>query len=717
MKPQTFLIILILSGFTSYTLAQKETYTVIKTPFSSPRYHEFSPVYYKNGIVFSSNRKSSLLVDNSDSLGRSMMKINFIDTTGRNEWKKPRLFSKDLTTPFNDGPVTFNRTFDTVYFSRNLIVDRKSGKLPGPKNRLGIYYAVRDSNKWVRIRELRINNSWYNVTTPWLSPDGKRLYFASDKPEGYGGSDLYYCQWKNDYWDNPVNLGPVINTPGNEAYPFVNEAGELFFSSDGHPGFGGKDIFFSMLKDSAWLPPVPLDPPVNSAKDDFGFIADPLMETGYFSSKDNGSTDIYHFTTNFQQIFYSNEQKNNIYCYLFTDTATLGADPARLQYEWDFGDGKKVTGKTVEHFFPGPGKYVVKQNIIDIRTRRIVFEKLVYDLEIKAIEQPFITCPDAALQGEDIDFDALKTYLPGYEIIGYTWDMGDSTRVNESTVRHSYPEPGIYNVKVGLKVKNSASGIIRQSSVTKRIKICNDDKELSAYSAMTKKELSKVPDVYDYDHAFPNVRYSAEKELAKDAVFHVEIMSSGKMINPDNENFRRARQKYNIREIFLKEKGIYSYVVREEFNLMAAYPALMDVLAMGFSDARIKTTILSSPAETELNTLKKVYGSSADLFFERNNERITQAGFTFLEQVSTLMKRYPGVRLAVEIHSDEAGTDWFNQDLSEKRANAMVDYLVVRGINANRLISRGFGRSSPLTTGDSEERRRMNRRVQFQVMH
>ena len=112
----------------------------------------------------------------------------------------------------------------------------------------------------------------------------KYLFFASDKPGGYGGTDLYYSRMKDSRWEDPVNLGPVINTKGNESYPFLNSEGELFFSSDGHPGLGGKDIFFSLLTDSAWQQPVRLDPPVNSESDDFGLVTDNLMKSGYFST-------------------------------------------------------------------------------------------------------------------------------------------------------------------------------------------------------------------------------------------------------------------------------------------------------------------------------------------------------------------------------------------------------------------------------------------------
>src|ERR1035437_11092455 len=98
--------------------------------------------------------------------------------------------------------------------------------------------------------------------------------------------------YQDSYWGEPVNLGPVINTTGNESYPFINASGDLFFSSDGHPGLGGKDIFFSQFSDTSWLAPVHLDPPVNSKFDDFGIITDTLFNEGYFLFNRKKSIDI-----------------------------------------------------------------------------------------------------------------------------------------------------------------------------------------------------------------------------------------------------------------------------------------------------------------------------------------------------------------------------------------------------------------------------------------
>ena len=237
MRQRFFISILIFTTFSYYSWAQQETYTVKKAPFSSDKYDEYSPVFYMNGIVFCTNCNSGIS-NYSNSKNERLFNLFYIDTVGRTAGRRPKLFSKDLTTKFNDGPVTFSSKGDTIYYSRNLEVKGKLGELSSGRNKLGIFSALKLGNKWTKIRELRINNEWYNVSTPWLSPDCKRLFFASDKPDGFGGSDLYYSNWKNGYWSDPVNMGPVINTIGNEAYPFVNPAGELFFSSDGHPGFG-----------------------------------------------------------------------------------------------------------------------------------------------------------------------------------------------------------------------------------------------------------------------------------------------------------------------------------------------------------------------------------------------------------------------------------------------------------------------------------------------
>jgi outer membrane protein OmpA-like peptidoglycan-associated protein len=695
-------------------MAQQETYTVKKAPFSSDKYDEYSPVFYKNGIVFCTNSNSGIS-NYSNSKNEGLFKFVYIDTVGGTAGRRPKLFSKDLTTKFNDGPVTFSSRGDTIYYSRNLEVKGKLGELSGGRNKLGIFSAVKSGNKWTKIREQRINNEWYNVSTPWLSPDGKRLFFASDKPGGFGGSDLYYCQWKGDYWDDPVNLGPIINTKGNEAYPFINTAGELFFSSDGHPGFGGKDIFFSRFADTAWLPPVCLDPPINSQHDDFGIITDTLMNEGYFSSNRDKSIDIYHFKTNYPQIFYSNIQRENQYCFMFNDSGLIDVDTTNLQLEWYFGDGKSAYGAIVKYCFPGPGNYNVRLNIVERSTGKLFFIKLSYNLELRDFEQPYINSPDVAVKGDVIEFDGLKSNLPGYKILNYSWDFGDGDRSSALNIRHSFKEKGEYIVSLELTIRSDSTGNIRRTSVSKKISIFDDRQEKDSFLAERAPVKAELNDVRNYDCAKIKTQYSAEIEYQQDVVFCVELLSSENRVGINSSVFRNLPKEYTLKEKFNPDDGTYSYTVDQQMSLMATYPAYREMIGLGFKDAQIKIFVLSDPAEKEIYNLIKIYGANAEFYFDPS-DRLTSNAYLMLDQIVKVMNKYPLMKLEIAVHSDNIGSAVNNLALTQRRSQVLVNYIINRGISTNRLVATGFGELKPIAPNFLEKDRKLNRRIDFIVI-
>lgn len=691
-------------------MGQAESYSVSLAPFSSKEYDEFSPVFYKGGIVFCTDYNENSFINYSGSRNKGNFKIYFIKSSNNKNRQNPRLFSKNLSSKLNDGLVTFNSRGDTIYYSRNLEVNGKLDEISSPKNKLGIFTAVLVNGQWTNIRGLRINNEWYNVTAPSLSSDGKRLFFASDQPGGFGGSDLYYCQWKGDYWGDPVNLGPLINTKGNESYPFISPSGDLFFSSDGHPGLGEKDIFFSRFSDTAWVEPVHLDPPINSPYDDFGIITDTLMNSGYFSSNRNKSIDIFHFTTIRPQIFYTGIQQENQYCFMFTDTGSIVIDTANLQYKWYFGDGKSANGATVRHCYSGSGDYDVRLDVVDRGTGKLFFTKLSYKLKLQDYVQPYINSVEVAVKGDVVDFDGLKSWLPGFEILSYSWDFGDGNRSSGAGVKHSYGKKGDYNVNLELTVKSYSTHNIHKTGVTKKILIVADPQERASYLAGKIPVKTAVPDIRKYINAKLTALYSAEADFQKDAVFAVELLTSKNKVDIKSKSFSNLPEEYRIKEILNRDDGTYSYTVDQQVSLMATYPAYKELYALGFKDVRIRLQILKDPSERELHDLITLYGPFAESYFDSFG-KLTSSAYIMLDQIAKLMNKYPSLRIEVAVYSDNIGSEESNRVLSQNQSQLFVNYLISKGINPNRLVATGFGESRPIASNFLEKNRVMNRRI------
>jgi outer membrane protein OmpA-like peptidoglycan-associated protein len=689
---------------------QSQTYTVDIAKFSSKKYDDFSPVYYKHGIVFCSNRNNSLFLNYLTPENKGLLKINFADTiTGR-----VRLFSKNLRTKFNDGPASFSSSGDTIYFSRNLKVNGTVSENSNPRNKLGIFTAVLEDDEWVKILDIRFNNEYYNITTPYISPDGKRLFFASDNPAGFGGTDLYYCNWRTDYWDEPVSMGPEINTAGNESYPFVDREGGVFFSSDGHPGLGGKDIFYTKQLGTRWLPPVALEPPINSKYDDFALIADSVMNQGYFSSKRGNTVDLYHYRTNVHQIFYCESQRTNEYCFKFTDEGKIPIDDLYIQLVWSFGDGSTAIGQNVEHCFKGPGRYNVRLDAVDKNSGRVFFPKLSYNLDLTDIEQPVIISPVSGIAGGPVNLDGMSSHFPGFTMLNYTWNFGDGDRKAGEKVSHSYLVEGDYAIKLGLIVRNDKTGVIRQTCSSRKIKILGNKLEKTVFD---KREIKPEPlkNITNYDHAKLQFLYSLEKDYNQDMVFQVEVLSSKTKLALDDKAFKNLPGKYTIKEEFIPAEKLYSYVVDEETSLMATYPAYNEISNLGFGNSRIRAFLLEDQASKDLNNLKKVLGVSADVYFKKNDFNLTSAGTQFLDQILGFMSKYPTVKLEIENHTDNTGSATSNQLLSQKRAEAMTNYLVINGVNPLRLTAKGYGGSKPVASNYLESDRKLNRRIDFTV--
>ncbi|MCK8521397.1 OmpA family protein [Aquimarina sp. D1M17] len=283
---------------------QSGKYDLFKLNINSKN-SEYAPSFnHKNQIVFASSRGK----DSRDSKMHGWTKTPFLDlfasTIDEDQitLKEPEKLKGKINTKFHESSTTFSKDGKTVYFSRNNYTNNKLGTSKKGVVLLKIYSATLKEGKWTDIKELPFSSDNYSVSHPALSPNGKKLYFASDMPGTFGQSDLYVVDiLGNGKFGKPQNLGEKINTEGRETFPYVSNSGRLYFSSDGHVGLGGLDIFVavpSAESDTDFNGAFNVGKPVNSSKDDFTFVLNEETKIGYFASNrrgGKGNDDIYSF--------------------------------------------------------------------------------------------------------------------------------------------------------------------------------------------------------------------------------------------------------------------------------------------------------------------------------------------------------------------------------------------------------------------------------------
>lgn len=262
---------------------------------------DYGSSFYKNQIVFASARNSDILENNKhDWTGESFTNLYSSYVTQDGTLSSPKVFGNKLNSIYNESTPAFTSDGKTVYFTRNNYNKGLKGKDSKNKTLLKIYKATLEGKQWKNISELPFDSNEYSVAHPALSPDERTLYFASNMPGTYGDSDLFKVSINKDgTYGIPENLGNIINTEGRESFPFISEDNELYFASDGHPGLGGLDIFVTKVeKHSNFQDILNVGEPLNSSKDDFGFLINNRQGIGFISSNRDGgrgSDDIYKF--------------------------------------------------------------------------------------------------------------------------------------------------------------------------------------------------------------------------------------------------------------------------------------------------------------------------------------------------------------------------------------------------------------------------------------
>ena len=272
-------------------LTKKDNYYRIKNlaDINTPN-AEYSPVYKNNYLYFTSNRDGGKIYR---STGTPFTDLYRIRTKGANvNLRTLQALDPLINDPIvNEGSITISPDGLSIIFAKG-----NTGKATGT-NEVNLFYTRYRNGKWLEPRPLSINEGESWDSTPILSNDGKTLYWSSTRPGGHGGADLYSAKLnRRGRWVDIRNMGPEINTPGNEMFPFVSQDGSLYFASDGHPGFGNLDIFKATRR-RGHITVKNLGKPMNSHADDFGYFEYNLTR-GFLASNrkgGKGDDDIYTF--------------------------------------------------------------------------------------------------------------------------------------------------------------------------------------------------------------------------------------------------------------------------------------------------------------------------------------------------------------------------------------------------------------------------------------
>lgn len=634
---------------------------------------EFSPMFFKNDIVFVSarDRKASIKRSNrwtaEDDKPFTELYISKRNQVGEPEefafnYAKPTKFSSSLSTKFHDGPVTFNSEFNEIYYTRSNMNKTDDGII-----RLKVYQSRGEPDKYSPPKSLLFNSDDYSVLHPSLSDDGEMLFFSSDMPGGFGGYDLYVSYLEDGSWSPPVNLGPTVNTEGNEVFPFYHESGTLYFASNGLVGLGGLDIYKTKENYGAWTDPINLGYPINTPDDDFGFIVNSEQTHGYFTSnrKGKGGDDIYTFTklsVTIEVNVFDEETQMPL------EAADVFTPCSEVQNFITNQDGKIIMELPLDKACDfAAEKLGYQPNSVRVSSKNQSPGKTLYvqiPLKLECIFVVSGTIIDGLTNSPvDSALVRLQSYCSGEqdEISTYTDSLGryEFRDIREDCdIRVSVAKPGFTKNAVTFKTGTECGERAQPDE--------------GANGSIVR----SIP-LYCYGENCENDTIGGigpnDPPIAIDTTYE----PNGDMILTYN----------NGETIIVKSNGD-----REKLNDDGTTSPIMD------------------PGKLEV----------VNIYYNYDDARIRRDARPVLDNLVALLEYYPGMKIMLTSHTDARGKRGYNKRLSKRRAESVIRYLMEKGISKDRLQAKGRGEEVMINNcydgvECSEEQHQENRRTEFVV--
>jgi len=644
---------------------------------------EFSPMFYKNDIVFISSREHKPHLKNFDRWTNEDEKsFTEVYTVNRNQvgdpdeyiynYSEPKKFSKSLSTKHHDGPLSFNAEYSEVYYTRSNMDKSDDGI-----TRLKVYKSVGSPDKYSEAKSLPFNSDEYSVLHPSLSDDGEMLFFASDMPGGFGGFDLYVSYLEDGRWSPPASLGPTVNTEGNELFPFHHHSGTLYFASDGLVGMGGMDVYKTRENYGAWTDPINLGFPINTVDDDFGFIVNYDQTHGYFTSnrKGQGGDDIYTFTklsvTIEINVFDQDTQ-------MPLEAADVFTSCSEVQNFLTNQDGKVVMELPLDKacdfaaeklgYQPNsvrlpksavPGKTIFLQIPLKMECIFIVSGQIVDGLTNNPVDSALVRL-QSYCSGEQDEISMYTDAEGNYEFRDVREDCD---------IRVSVSKPGFTKGSVTFKTGTECG------EAAKIARIIDDSgaivKSIPLYCFGDNCERSP-DDTTVIDGPGPDVVGT------KDCIQEINDLPDGSTETIYCDGSRKVTDGDGTEKHFNKDG--------EELDIPDIGRAKLVNIYYDFDDARIRSDARDG-----------------------------------LDGLVALLLNYPESKIKITSHTDARGKKGYNKRLSKRRAESVIKYLMNKGIKKSRLRAKGMGEEVMINecydgVECSEEQHQENRRTEFTII-
>ena len=629
---------------------------------------DFSPAFFKDGIVFVSTRSSRSSANKKDIwVDDNFTTLFYAQLNTEGELRAPAEFSEKISSAYHEGPLSANRKGDQVFFTRSNYLDGKRGKSKDKIVRLNIYTAHEEKDDWGSVQKLPFCTDEFDEMHPSLTGDGESLYFSSNRAGGFGGMDLYVTYFRAGEWSEPINLGENINTSGNESFPFIHDDGTLYFSSDGWGGLGAMDIFSATrVEDRYWSEPVNIGTPFNSPKDDFGFILNVLGTEGYLSSARDGGKgldDIYSFKLQPEVMKKPKVVRLSAVLCTYDEKTNERLPDVNVSVIEGTRDESGFRMSEIYTLVPVPS------------TDGTEF----FQVLLKKSSNDTISGYVDLTQVTDDKGEILYELRPDKEYVFLA--KKDGYRLGQkvfTTEGMELPADLSFCVPLTKKEGISIKGVVTNATQGNRIA----GAKVTLFNHTTNEELPVRSNLLG-EFSFPNLECHCDYSL-----------TAGK------EGFANTTKKIDLASRPCPEGESLHYVL-QLLSLNEQDPSLVS------SDP---TTRIKVGTVIELE----------NIYYDFDKYHIRPDAAKSLDQLAALLRQYPSMNIELSAHTDSRGSWQYNRRLSKNRARSARKYLLSKGIAAHRLKATGWGESKLRNHCDdgvpcAEAEHQYNRRTEFAV--